>query len=100
MYGGPPYTAGRDNLPEELFRAGIREEVYRYHLQNWGPSFAYDDFIPMFKAEKFDPDAWARLFQEAGARYVVFTAKHGDEFAMWPSKFTPDFRFKHLGATL
>jgi len=88
MYGGPPYTAGRDNLPEELFRAGIREEAYRYHLQNWGPSFAYDDFIPMFKAEKFDPDAWARLFQEAGARYVVFTAKHGDEFAMWPSKFT------------
>jgi alpha-L-fucosidase len=88
MYGGPPYTATRDNLPEELFRAGIREEAYRYHLQNWGPNFAYDDFIPMFKAEKFDPDAWARLFQEAGARYVVFTAKHGDEFAMWPSKFT------------
>ena len=88
MYGGPPYTASRDNLPEELFRAGIREEAYRYHLQNWGPNFAYDDFIPMFKAEKFDPDAWARLFQEAGARYVVFTAKHGDEFAMWPSKFT------------
>jgi alpha-L-fucosidase len=88
MYGGPPYTATRDNLPEELFRAGIREEAYRYHLQNWGPNFAYDDFIPMFKAEKFDPDAWARLFQEAGARYVIFTAKHGDEFAMWPSKFT------------
>ncbi len=88
LYGGPPYMASRDNLPEELFRAGVREEAYRYHLQNWGPNFAYDDFIPMFKAEKFDPEAWAQLFKEAGARYVVMTAKHGDEFAMWPSRLT------------
>src|SRR5947208_1370974 len=44
--------------------------------------------LPMFKAEKFDPDAWAKLFREAGAQYVVMTAKHGDEYAMWPSKFT------------
>ncbi len=88
LYGGPPYTATRGDLPEELFRANTREEALRYHLQHWGPNFAYDDFIPMFKAEKFDPEAWARLFQEAGARYVVLTAKHGDEFAMWPSKFT------------
>jgi len=88
MFGGPPYVAGRDNLPEELFRANIREEAFRYHLQNWGPNFAYDDFLPMFKAEKYDPQAWARLFQEAGARYVVLTAKHGDEFAMWPTKYT------------
>ncbi len=88
MFGGPPYTAGRDNLPEELFRAGVREEAYRYHLQHWGPNFAYDDFIPLFRAEKFDPESWAQLFSEAGARYVVMTAKHGDEFAMWPSRLT------------
>ena len=42
----------------------------------------------MFRAEKFDPAAWARLFRDAGAQYVVLTAKHGDEFAMWPSKYT------------
>jgi len=88
LLGGPPYTAARGSLPEELFKTNIREEAYRYHIENWGPNFPYDDFIPMFKAEKFDPEAWARLFQEAGARYVVLTAKHGDEYALWPTKHT------------
>ena len=88
MLGGPPYTATRGNLPEELYKANVIEDAVKYHLANWGPNFAYDDFIPMFKAEKFDPAAWAQLFRDAGAHYVVLTAKHGDEFALWPSKYT------------
>jgi alpha-L-fucosidase len=88
LLGGPPYTATQGNLPDAIFKARIREHAFKYHLDNWGPNFAYDEFIPMFKAEKFDPAAWARLFQDAGAKYVVLTAKHGDEFAMWPTKFT------------
>ena len=89
LFGGPPYTAGRGILPEQLFKTNIREEAYKYHLDNWGPDFPYDDFIPMFRAEKYDPAAWAELFRQAGARYVVLTAKHGDEFALWPTKHTP-----------
>jgi alpha-L-fucosidase len=89
LFGGPPYTATRGDLPEEVFRTRIREKALQYHLANWGPDFAYDDFIPMFLAEKFDPAAWANLFRDAGAKYVVLTAKHGDEFAMWPTRHTP-----------
>ncbi len=89
LYGGPPFTATQGNMPDALYRSRIQERAVKYHLDNWGPNFAYDDFIPMFKAEKFDPAAWAKLFEEAGARYVVLTAKHGDEFAMWPTKHTP-----------
>ncbi len=88
LLGGPPYTATQGSLPDAIFKERIQQKAYKYHLDNWGPNFAYDDFIPMFKAEKFDPAAWARLFQDAGAKYVVLTAKHGDEFAMWPTKFT------------
>jgi alpha-L-fucosidase len=88
MLGGPPYTATCGNLPEKLCKANVVEDAVKDHLSNWGPNFAYDDFIPMFKAERFDPAAWARLFQDSGARYVVLTAKHGDEFALWPTKFT------------
>ncbi len=94
LMGGPPYTATRGNLSDAVFRSrvpgnSIAQRAYKYQLENWGPKFDYDDFIPMFKAEKFDPEAWAKLFQEAGAKYVILTAKHGDEFAMWPTKLTP-----------
>ena len=88
MLGGPPFTATQGNLPDDLFKSGIREQAYKYHIERYGANFAYDDFIPMFKAEKFDPPAWGKLFQDAGARYVVLTAKHGDEYALWPTRFT------------
>jgi alpha-L-fucosidase len=88
LFGRPPFNATPGNLPEELYKSRIVEDAVKYHIANWGADFPYDDFIPMFKAEKFDPAAWADLFREAGARYVVLTAKHGDEFALWPTQFT------------
>ena len=39
----------------------------------------------MFKAEHFDPAAWAELFKKAGAKYVVPVAEHHDGFAMYDS---------------
>ena len=87
-YGSPPYTAAQGRYSDEVFQANTRKEANQYMIDHWGKDFSYDQFIPMFKAEKFDPSAWAELFQESGAKYVVFTAKHGDEFAMWPSKYT------------
>ncbi len=57
-----------------------------HHREAWGKDFTYDRFAPMFKAERFDPDEWAGLFAEAGARYVCPTSKHHDGFCLWPSK--------------
>ena len=39
----------------------------KWHTENYGPpdKFGYKDFIPLFKAEKWDPDAWANLFKQA-----------------------------------
>ena len=50
--------------------------------------FGYKDFIPTFKAEKFEPAEWADLFRKAGARYVVPVAEHHDGFPMYDSAFT------------
>ncbi|MBS3776575.1 MAG: alpha-L-fucosidase [Bacteroidales bacterium] len=86
--GGPPYTAAQGNFSDSVFHANIREDANKYHRKNYGVDFAYDEFIPMFKAENYDPASWADLFKQAGARYVVMTAKHGDEFALWPSEYT------------
>ena len=61
-----------------------------WHTQHFGPvdKFGYKDFIPLFKAEKFDPTAWVALFKKAGARYVIPVAEHHDGFAMWDSALT------------
>src|SRR5579864_9442117 len=42
-----------------------------WHTEHYGPpdKFGYKDFIPMFKAEKFDADEWVRVVKSAGARY-------------------------------
>lgn len=88
---GPPYTAAQGDLPDSIFKLeirGTRGAANQYHRDNYGVDFEYDEFIPMFKAENFDPVAWANLFRQAGAKYVVLTARHGDEFALWPTKYT------------
>jgi len=65
-----------------------KDPTYAYHEQTYGRDFAYDDFIPMFTAAKFDPVAWARLFQKAGARYFVLTSKHHEGFCLFDSAYT------------
>ncbi len=56
-----------------------------YHLKTYGPAFKYQDFAGSFKAELFNPDAWANLFAASGAKYVVLTSKHHEGFTLWPS---------------
>jgi len=62
----------------------------KHHLKQYGsPSeFGYKDFIPMFKAERFDADEWAELFEKSGAKYAGPVAEHADGFAMWSSDLT------------
>ncbi|MEM7380735.1 MAG: alpha-L-fucosidase [Bacteroidota bacterium] len=66
-------------------------ETYLHHKKVWGDQkdFGYKDFIPMFKAEKFDASEWISIFKQAGARYVIPVADHHDGFAMYASKTTP-----------
>ena len=64
---------------------------YREHCQRFGhPSeFGMIDFIPMWKAEKFDPEALVKLYKEVGARYFVCMANHHDNFDNYRSKYHP-----------
>jgi alpha-L-fucosidase len=39
-----------------------------------------------FNAAKYDPDLWASLIKESGAKYAVLTSKHHDGVALWNSK--------------
>lgn len=60
--------------------------VTRFHNENYGEDFTYQQFAPLFRAELWDPAQWAALFKRAGAKYVVLVSKHHDGYAMWPSE--------------
>ena len=61
---------------------------YTYHTNHYGhPSvFGYKDIIPLWKAEKWDPDRLMQLYQKAGAKYFVSMGSHHDDFFLWHSK--------------
>ncbi len=75
--------------PRNMYVEGSK--AFQHHLETYGPQakFGYKDFIPMFKAERFDPGGWVDLFAKAGARYVVPVAEHCDGFAMYDSGVDP-----------
>jgi alpha-L-fucosidase len=61
---------------------------YDHHVKTYGhPSkVGYKDIIPLWKAEKFDPDGLMAQFRAAGARYFVSMGVHHDNFDLWNSK--------------
>jgi alpha-L-fucosidase len=83
VYAVPAFS--NEWYPRNMYIEGSPE--YEHHIRIYGPhkEFGYKDFIPMFKAKKYDPQAWADLFAEAGARYVMPVAEHHDGFQMYRS---------------
>ena len=94
VYSVPAY--GSEWYPREMYQQG--SDVFKHQVATYGPQdkFGYKDFIPMFKAEKFDPQAWAHLFKESGAKYVVPVFEHHDGFAMYDSGLS-DWTVKKMG---
>jgi len=86
VYSVPACGPNGSWYPHNMYFEGTPQ--YEYHLKTYGhPSkFGYKDFIPMFKAEKFNPDEWAELFKEAGAQFAGPVGEHHDGFSMWDSQ--------------
>lgn len=81
VYAVPAFS--NEWYPRTMYIQGTPE--YEHHIQTYGPhtEFGYKEFIPLFRAEHYDPAAWAELFDQAGARFVVPVAEHHDGFAMY-----------------
>jgi alpha-L-fucosidase len=52
---------------------------------------SYDDYMKQlngFTAARYDPEEWARLVRQSGAKYAILTSKHHDGVALWPTKLS------------
>ncbi|MCP4378502.1 MAG: alpha-L-fucosidase, partial [bacterium] len=65
-------------------------KIANHHRKTYGlpVKFGYKDFIPMFKAERWDPKDWAQLAVDSGAKFFTVISEFHDGFAMYDSSHT------------
>ncbi|TWP52696.1 alpha-L-fucosidase [Lentzea tibetensis] len=76
-YWGGEYTRKDGTVCQDAEWIQLRCEI---------PWAEYEAGAKKFNPAKFDAGAITQLAKDAGQRYVVFTAKHHDGYAMWPTK--------------
>jgi alpha-L-fucosidase len=103
VYSVPAY--GNEWYPRNMYITGSPENIHQIETYGELDQWPYDKFItgapdkkgnfvqfaPKLKTEggKFDPDEWAQLFADAGAKFAGPVAEHHDGFSMWASKVNP-----------
>ncbi|MFB3387636.1 alpha-L-fucosidase [Flavobacterium sp. LAR06] len=112
-YIGPKDQAVKDNLAKwQDYKFGVLIHMGLYSqlgiCESWGLAPEdwvtrngyddYDSFASDYRGARFslnptnlDSEKWAKMFKNAGVKYLIFTSKHHDGFCMYDSKFT-DFK--------
>jgi alpha-L-fucosidase len=88
-FANPDYI--RDDPYAEWYYNTMRipgSPTQQYHQQHFGGADYYATFTPMFNqaSARWNPDTWAKIFADAGARYAVLTSKHHEGFCLWPTE--------------
>ena len=98
VYSVPSY-ASEEGYAEWYYRGLTSDDAPRQEFQKrvFGENSTYQDLAPLWKAELWNPDEWAELFQKSGAKYVLLVSKHHDGFCLWDSKFAPNWNSVQVG---
>lgn len=94
---GPQCVEGSgDWMARSMYLEGSSE--YKHHVEHYGhPSeVGFKDIIPLFKAEKWDPDKLVEFYKKIGAQYFFALGNHHDNFDLWDSKYQP-WNSKNMG---
>ena len=84
---GPQSAVGDgDWYARNMYMQGSPQNLY--HVQRFGPpsKVGYKDLVPLFTADRWDPDHLMDLYAKAGAKYFFSMGVHHDNFDMWNSK--------------
>ena len=94
---GPQCVEGLgDWMARSMYMEGSRE--YKWHVEHYGhPSeFGFKDILPLFKAEKWNPEALVEKYKRCGAQYFFVLGNHHDNYDLWDSQYQP-WNSKNIG---
>ncbi len=113
VYATPAFA--NEWYPRNMNIRGSRENSHHTEIYGTSTEWPYSNFItgakdklgnfvqfaPKLKSEggNFDPEEWAQLFADAGAKFAGPVAEHHDGFSMWASKINP-WNAKDMGPKL
>ena len=95
---GPQSAIGDgDWYARNMYVQGSKQ--YEYHVKTYGhpTKVGYKDVIPVWNADKFDPDHLLGLYKKAGAKYFCSMAVHHDNFDLWNSDHQPRWNSVAMG---
>ena len=86
-WGAQCVEGSGDWMARELYMEGHRKA--NFHREHYGhPSeFGYKDVLPLFKAEKWDPEKLVQRYKRCGAQYFFVLGNHHDNYDLWDSKY-------------
>ena len=96
VYSVPAFAKKGDYAEWYLKQLEEKEETKAFHRKAFGEK-TYEDLASEFKAELFDADKWADLFQKSGAKYMNIVSKHHDGYCMYKSDYAWNWNSVDVG---
>lgn len=113
VYAVPAFA--NEWYPRNMYIKNSSENKHHINVYGEPTEWSYNNFItgakdkqgnfvqfaPKLKSKggKFDPEEWAQLFADAGAKFAGPVAEHHDGFSIWASKVNP-WNAKDMGPKL
>ena len=96
LYSVPAY-AGKEGYSEWLYKGLMNREPGRMKMMSLYADTSlpvremYGQLADHWHAELWQPQEWAKMFKDAGARYVMLVTKHHDGYSLFADPFSPQW---------
>jgi len=86
-----PQSAGKSGDWYARYLYNPVKWAYQNHLKNYGhPSeVGYKEVLRDWNPNKLDPEAFTRIYQDAGAKFLMIQGVHHDNYDLWNSQYHP-----------